>query len=113
MKKIYLIFNNNDFEPVLINVCEEDLINDYKLLMGRAIENKKDKLSIWINEQWDKGNEVLFHELQSGLDQSELNYYTKYWQKQFSKLLKGKCASETSEEGKKMILGFKNFYNSK
>lgn len=111
MNKIYIIFDNDAFIPVFIDKTDEDILKSYKKIMLKASNKNKDKLSKWINETWNKGNEILFHELQYNLNEEELRYYLKYWRDQFSDLLIGKSAKQTSSEGKKLIEGLKSQYD--
>ena len=111
MYKIFIIFNNNAFKPVFIDKTDEDILNSYKRILLKATNKSKDKLSKWINETWNKGNDILFHELQYNLNEEELKYYLKYWRGQFSDLLIGKSAKQTSIEGEKLIEGLKSQYD--
>ena len=110
MYKIFIIFDNNAFKPVFIDKTDEDILESYKKIVSKATNKSKDKLSEWINDTWNNGNEILFHELQYDLNQEELEYYLKYWRDQFSDLLIGKSAKQTSSEGKKLIEGLKSQY---
>ncbi len=108
MRTIYIIFNNESFRPVFIGASVGDAINEYKNVFAKAMQNKQDKLSKWVNKQWSNGFEVLFHELQFDLNDEEVNHYLKYWQNQFSGLLTGRSAKLTSAEAEKIILGLRD-----
>lgn len=110
MKNIFLIFNNQSFEPVFIGISADDPINEYKDIFSKAMQKKQDKLSKWVNEQWRNGFEVLFHELQFDLDDKEVKHYLKHWKNQFSDLLVGNLANKTSKEGEQIISGLKDSY---
>tara|TARA_B110000444_G_scaffold162195_1_gene151535 strand:- start:49 stop:375 length:327 start_codon:yes stop_codon:yes gene_type:complete len=108
-----MIFNNQSFKPVFIGASADDALKDYKEIFAKAMQKKQDKLSKWINEQWENGFEVLFHELQFDLNDQEVQHYLKHWQNQFSNLLIGKSPKKNSEEGEQIISGLQEKYEPK
>ena len=112
MQNIFIVFDNVSFKPVHVG-SSTDMTAEFRKILEKAIMKKKDKLSIWINQQWNNNNEVLFHELHFDLDQKELKHHLKYWKDQFSDLLIVYSAKQMSDEGNKLIEGLRSQYGSK
>jgi len=112
VRTIFIIFNNESFRPVFIGASTDDAISEYKDVFAKAMQNKQDRVSKWVNKQWENGFEVLFHELQFDLNNEEVNHYLKHWKNQFSDLLIGKSVELTSTEGEQIISGLKDSYGS-
>lgn len=112
MHKIFIVFDNCSFKPVFIGKTQRDIIVDYEEILMNALKNKKDKLSLWIQDVWSNGNEILFHELQNNLNDEEVTYYYEDWKDKFSNLLMNKSTNKTSSAEKEIIEGLKNLYTS-
>ena len=111
MKNIYIIFNNKDFKPVFVGTSKSNTADCVKSVFSNAMNEKKDILSNWVNEQWQNNNEVLFHELHNNLNEDEAKHFEQEWRKNLSNLLKGKSLSKMSEQEEKLIAGLKEVYS--
>lgn len=111
MKNIYIIFNNIDFKPVFVGSSESNTASCIKSVFSDALNEKKDVLSKWVNEQWQNNKEVLFHELHHNLNNDEAKHYEKEWRKSLSNLLKGKSIPKITKKEEKLIAGLKEIYS--
>lgn len=107
MKKIICFFNSEDFIPVFVISSEYNASQVLKYSFADALEQKKTKLSKWIQAEWTSGNSVFVHEIIGSLEEEEAKFYLNFWKNELSLGTKKKTVST---EGQILCSGLKKKY---